>query len=95
MATELQNINNYLAGLNATFTIAETANGLSYKLIESDNTEHSISGQAYKDLSEEALSHFKTQQTAKEVSGDAKLKELLNQAKGVTPQDDNGQDGKD
>ena len=92
MATELQNINNYLGELNAAFTIAETPNGLSYKLIETDQTEHSISGQAYKDLSEEAQSHFKVKQTAKETTGDAKLKELLTQAKGAVPADDGGKD---
>ena len=93
--TELQTVNNYLKKLNAAFTITGGTDGSSVKLKETDGTEHQVSLAAFKQLSEEADADYKTEKATKEASGDAKLQELLNAAKGNQPGDDNGQDGKD
>ena len=95
LMTELQTINKYLKKLNATFTVIGGTEGTGYKIQENDQTEHQISIVAYKQLFEEANTDYKTEQITKETAGDAKLKELLNIAKGAQPGDDNDQGDKD
>ena len=95
MGSETVTINNYLTKLNAAFRVEAASGTHVYKIKETDNTEHFISYNAYKELYNEAEQHYKEDKVEKETSGDAKMKELLNAAKGSLPDDDNGQDGKD